>query len=89
MDPAAGIAASGMQAATLRLDAAASRIVNADPAANAPVAPTPSFGVTPPLLAYDPTALVNLNLATHDFRASLLAYKASSEMFKTLLDATA
>jgi len=32
---------------------------------------------------------VNLKLAEHDFRASLMAYEASSEMFKALLDATA
>jgi hypothetical protein len=36
-----------------------------------------------------PSELVTLKLATHDFRASLLAYKASAEMFKALLDATA
>jgi len=36
-----------------------------------------------------PAALVNLKEAQTSFRASLLAYKASSDMFKTLLDATA
>ena len=36
-----------------------------------------------------PTELVNLKEAESSFRASLLAYKASSQMFKTLLDATA
>ncbi|HEX4635014.1 MAG TPA: hypothetical protein VH189_02455, partial [Rhizomicrobium sp.] len=55
------------------------------------------------LLAYDPAApyanlpsqadlpaqLVNFKEAANDFRASLLAYKTSSQMFKTLLDATA
>ena len=36
-----------------------------------------------------PAALVNLKEAQAGFRASLFAYKASSEMFKALLDATA
>jgi flagellar basal body rod protein FlgC len=36
-----------------------------------------------------PTELVNLKEAESSFRASLLAYKASSQMFKALLDATA
>jgi flagellar basal body rod protein FlgC len=36
-----------------------------------------------------PANLVNLKQAETDFRASLLAYKTSDQMFKTLLDATA
>jgi flagellar basal-body rod protein FlgC len=35
------------------------------------------------------TEIVDMKQAQSDFRASLLAYKASSQMFKTLLDATA
>jgi flagellar basal-body rod protein FlgC len=127
MGNAMSIAASGMQAASVRLDAAASNIVNSNsdgPAVGSgayqPVSvsqsATPDGGVsaslqpiTPSsLLAYDPsspyanvqglvvqpnvdlaTEIVHLKQAQHDFRASLLAYKASSEMFKSLLDATA
>jgi len=115
MDHAGSIALSGLQAASLRLDAAASNIVNSDSNAYQPVSVSQSASpgggvsaslqpVTPAsLLAYDPAAptsnmqsnvdlpseLVTLKLATHDFRASLLAYKASAEMFKALLDATA
>lgn len=114
MDQAGSIAVSGMQAASLRLEAAASNIVNADTGAAPPVGvsqPQPPNGgasTSPQLLAYDPAApyanlqgmvaqpnldlpseLVNLKQAANDFRASLLAYKASSQMFKTLLDATA
>ena len=120
MDQAGNIALSGLQAASLRLDAAASDIVNCGNDACRPVSvpqPTSPGGgasaslqpvTSPSLLAYNPAApyaslqgmvaqpdpdlpaeLVNLKLAAHDFRASLLAYKASSEMFKTLLDATA
>jgi flagellar basal body rod protein FlgC len=115
MGSAMSIAASGMQAAVLRLDAAASNIVNNDSDAYRPVSvsqsPSADGGIraslrpATPLLAFDPgapyamqgsephmdlpTELVNLKLAEHGFRASLLAYKASSEMFKTLLDATA
>jgi flagellar basal-body rod protein FlgC len=36
-----------------------------------------------------PTEIVNLKLASHSFQASIQAYKAASQMFKTLLDATA
>ena len=104
MDSVTAIAASGMQAASLRLQSAAANIVKGtatSPAANA------SQPVTP-LLGYDPNApyanlqsavaqpnddlpanLVNLKQAETDFRASLLAYKTSDQMFKTLLDATA
>ena len=115
MDQAGNIALSGLHAASLRLDAAASNIVNSESAAYQPVSvsqsASPGGGVSASLgpaapsflLAYDPAAptanlqpnvdlpseLVNLKLATHDFRASLLAYKASAEMFKALLDATA
>ena len=128
MDSAMSISVSGMQAASLRLNAAASNIVNAssDSAVSAstsayqPVSvsqsATPSGGtsaslqpVTPSsLLAYNasspyanvqgmvaqpnvdlPTQLVNMKEAANDFRASLAAYKTSSEMFKSLLDATA
>ena len=127
MGNAASIAISGMQAASLRFEAAASNIVNRDSDGAAggsdayqPVSvaqsSTPDGGtsaslqpVTPAtLLAYNPvspyanvqgmvakpnvdlaTEIVSLKEATHSFRASLLAYKASSQMFKTLLDATA
>ena len=128
MDSAMSISVSGMQAASLRLNAAASNIVNAnsDGAVSAsagayqPVSvaqsATPGGGtsaslqpVTPSsLLAYNPsspyanvqgmvaqpnvdlpTELVNMKEAANDFRASLAAYKTSSEMFKSLLDATA
>jgi len=109
MNQAGNIAVSGLQAASLRLQAAASNIVNSDSDGYQPVSvsqtPSPDGGVRatlqPALLAYDPhhpyanlqadlsSDLVNLKLAEHDFRASLLAYKASAEMFKTLLDATA
>ena len=120
MSNAMNIAASGMQAASARVEAAASNIVNMDSSGYQPVSvaqsPTPDGGVsaslqpvTPAtLLAYDPsspyanvqgmvaapnvdmaTEIVNMKLAEHDFRASLMAYKASSQMFKTLLDATA
>ena len=116
MSNAMSIAASGMQAASARLEAAASNIVNSSSSGYQPVSvaqsPAPGGGVTasvqPPaaLLAYDPsspyanmqasqpdgdmaTQIVNMKIASHDFRASLMAYKASSQMFKTLLDATA
>jgi len=127
MSNAMSIAASGIQAASLRLQAAASNIVNANsdgPAdgsgAYQPVSVSQSSTqdggvsaslqpVTPStLLAYDPnspyanvqgmvaqpnmdmaTQIVDMKQAEHDFRASLMAYKASSQMFKTLLDATA
>ena len=101
MDQAASIALSGLQAASLRLDAAASNIVNSQSPSYQPVSaaqsPAPGGGVRASLLAYDPaaptldlpSALVDLKLAEHDFRAGLLAYKTSAEMFKTLLDATA
>ena len=128
MDSVMSISVSGMQAASLRLNAAASNIVNAnsDSAVSAgagayqPVSvsqsATPNGGtsaslqpVTPSsLLAYNPsspysnvqgmvaqpnvdlpTELVNMKEAANDFRASLAAYKTSSDMFKSLLDATA
>jgi len=115
MGGAMSIAASGMQAASLRLGAAASNIVNKDSGNYHPVSvtqsPTPGGGVSASLqpvalLAYDPayanvqgmiakpnvdlaTEIVNLNLASHSFRASMQAYKAASDMFKSLLDATA
>jgi len=127
MGNAMSIAVSGMQAASVRLDAAASNIVNrnsdgppAGSGAYQPVSVSQSATadggvsaslqpVTPStLLVYDPsspyanvqgmvaqpnvdlaTEIVNLKLAQHDFRASLLAYKASSQIFKSLLDATA
>ena len=127
MDSAMSISVSGMQAASLRLNAAASNIVNANSdsavsgnGAYQPVSvsqsATPDGGtsaslqpVTPSsLLAYNPsspyanvqgmvaqpnvdlpTELVNMKEAATDFRASLAAYKASSDMFKSLLDATA
>jgi flagellar basal-body rod protein FlgC len=116
MDQAGSIALSGLQAASLRLEAAASNIVNSGSDSCQPVtvsqSPSPGGDVRATLqpatlLAYDPSApyanlqgsvaqqgvdlpteLVNLKLAEHDFRAGLLAYKASAEMFKTLLDAT-
>src|SRR5262245_15999595 len=122
MDNAMSIAASGLQAASLRLQAAASNVVNGNDTAPAtgghayqPVSvaqsPVPGGGVsaspqpvTPSsLLAYNPTSpyanvqgmvaqpnvdlqteLVNMKEASNDFRAGLLAYKASSEMFKAL-----
>jgi len=103
MDNAMSIAASGMQAASVRLTSAAANIVNAGH--ESPAAGAGNHGPGQPLLAYDPhapyanlvgqaasdlpAALVNLKLAQHDFRASLMAYEASSEMFKALLDATA
>ena len=104
MDSVTAIAASGMQAASLRLELAAANIVSGEAAGSA-VGGNASQPVTP-LLAYDPNApyanlqgaqpnddlpanLVNLKLAETDFRASLLAYKTSDQMFKTLLDATA
>jgi len=105
MDSVTAIAASGMQAASLRLESAAANIVKATAASPAAAnAPQPAT----PLLGYDPNApyanlqsavpqpnddlpanLVNLKQAENDFRASLLAYKTSDQMFKTLLDATA
>jgi flagellar basal-body rod protein FlgC len=106
MDQAGNIAASGLQAASLRLQAAASNIVDNHNNGYRPLlvsqTPLPNGGVRS-LLAYDPqqpfanlqpdadlpSQLVDLKLASQDFRASLLAYKASAEMFKTLLDATA
>lgn len=103
MDSVSAIAASGMQAASLRLESAAANIVKGEAAS--PAAANASQSVTP-LLGYDPNApyanlqgaqanddlpanLVNLKQAETDFRASLLAYKTSDQMFKTLLDATA
>jgi flagellar basal body rod protein FlgC len=105
MDSVTAIAASGMQAASLRLESAAANIVKAEAAG--PATTNASQPVTP-LLAYDPNApytnlqgtvapanddlpanLVNLKQAETDFRASLLVYKTSDQMFKTLLDATA
>jgi flagellar basal-body rod protein FlgC len=119
MGNAMSIAASGMQAASVRLEAAASNIVNMDSNGYQPVSATqsatPEGGVsaslqpvTPAsLLAYDPaspyanvqgmvaqpnvdlpTEIVNMKLASHSFEASIQAYKAASQMFKTLLDAT-
>jgi flagellar basal body rod protein FlgC len=103
MDNVISIAVSGMQAASVRLTSAASNIVKAGH--ESPLAAGGSNGPRQPLLAYDPrspyanlagqaapdvpAALVDLKLAQHDFRASLLAYKASSDMFKALLEATA
>lgn len=116
MGNAMNIAVSGMQAASLRLEAAASNIVNSDSGGYQPVSvaqsPAPDGGVsaslqpvTPAaLLAYNPASpyanlqapnvdlaneIVNLKLASHDFRASIQAYKAASQMFDTLLKATA
>jgi flagellar basal-body rod protein FlgC len=118
MGNAMSIAVSGIQAASLRLEAAASNIVNMDSNGYQPVSvaqsPTADGGVRasllPPtaLLAYDPaspyanvqgmvakpnvdlaTEIVNLKLASHSFRANIQAYKAASQMFDTLLDATA
>jgi len=120
MGNAMSIAVSGMQAASARLEAAASNIVNMDSGSYQPVtamqSPAPDGGVsvslqpvTPAsLLAYDPaspyanvqgmaakpntdlaTEIVNLKLASHSFEASIQAYKAASQMFKTLLASTA
>jgi flagellar basal-body rod protein FlgC len=112
MGNAMSIAVSGMQAASLRVAAAASNIVNMDSPGYQPVSvaqsPASDGGVSAslqqPLLAYDPaytnmqgsqpnvdlpTEIVNLKVASHSFRASIQAYKAASQMFKTLLDATA
>ena len=116
MGNAMNIAVSGIQAASLRVEAAASNIVNMDSAGYQPVSvaqsPTSDGGVSaslqPPtsLLAYNPayanmqdmaakpnvdlaTEIVNLKLASHSFRASIQANKAASEMFHTLLKATA
>ena len=120
MSNAMNIAASGMQAASARVEAAASNIVNMDSSGYQPVSvaqsPAPDGGVsaslqpvTPAtLLAYNPaspyanvqgmvakpnvdmaTEIVNMKLARHSFQASIQAYKAASQMFKTLLDATA
>lgn len=99
MDQAASIALSGLKAASLRLQSASSSIVNSQNYQPESVAPSPSpgGGVRASLLAYDPaapaldlpSALADFKLAEHDFRAGLLAYKTSAEMFKTLLDATA
>ena len=120
MDDAMSIAVSGMQAASSRLEAAASNIVNMDTGGYQPVsvaqAPATDGGVTTSLqpvmpaalLAYNPaspyanvqgmvaqphvdlaTEIVNLKVASHDFRASIQAYKAASQMFNTLLKATA
>jgi flagellar basal body rod protein FlgC len=107
------ISASGMQAASLRFSAAASKIVNpaATPAGQSGnAAPLPAGS---PHLAYDPqapyanlqganlqdriaapnsdpaTEMVRLREAANSFRANLLAFKASSRMFKTVLDLTA
>jgi flagellar basal body rod protein FlgC len=111
------ISASGMQAASLRFSAAASNIVNRDPAAppadqGGTAAPLPA-GLPASRLAYDPRApyanlqganpqdmiatpnsdpsveMVHLQEAANSFRANLLAFKASSRMFKTLLEVTA
>ena len=121
MGNAMSISASGLQAASLRLQAAASNIVNSDSNADQPVSvgqvPAPDGGVTASLqpattssslLAYNPaspyanvqgmvaqpnvdmpTEIVNMKEAANSFRASLAAYKVSSQMFKALLDATA
>jgi flagellar basal-body rod protein FlgC len=120
MQDAMRIAVSGMQAASSRLDAAASNIVNMDSNGYQPVSvaqsPAPDGGVTTSLqpvtpaalLAYNPaspyanvqgmvaqpnvdlaTEIVNLKVAGHDFRASIQAYKAASQMFNMLLKATA
>ena len=118
MGNAMNIAVSGMQAASLRLEAAASNIVNMDSGGYQPVSVAQSAApdggvsaslqpVTPAaLLAYNPASpyanlqdsqpnvdlaseIVNLKLASHDFRASIQAYKAASQMFDTLLKATA
>jgi len=104
MDSITAIATSGMQAASLRLDSAAANIVvgqAASPApanASQPVKPLLGYDPNAPYAnlqgsvgAHDdlPANLVNLKLAQTDFRASLLAYKTSDQMFKTLLDATA
>ena len=110
MGNAMSIAVSGLQAASSRLEAAASKIVNMDSNGYQPVSvaqsPTPDGGVRASLQPVTPatlldvqgmvkpnvdlaTEMVNLKLASHSFRASLQAYKAASQMFDTLLDATA
>jgi len=120
MGSAMSISASGLQAASLRLAAAASNIVNGDSSTYRPVSvgqvPAPDGGVSASvqpatsssLLAYNPsspyanvqgmiaqpnvdlpTEIVNMKEAANSFRASLAAYKISSQMFKALLDATA
>ena len=116
MGSAMSISASGLAAASLRLQAAASNIVNADSGPYQPVsvsqAPAQGGGVNvsvqpvTSLLAYNPayanmqgivaepnvdlpTEIVNMKEAENSFRASLAAYKVSSQMFKALLDATA
>jgi flagellar basal-body rod protein FlgC len=113
MGDAMSIAVSGMQAASSRLEAAASNIVNMDSSGYQSVSvaqsPAPDGGVITtslqrPLLAYNPayaamqgsqpngdlaTEIVNLKVASLDFRASIQAYKAASQMFNTLLKATA
>ena len=116
MGSAMSISASGLAAAFLRLQAAASNIVNADSGPYQPVsvsqAPAQGGGVNASvqpvtsLLAYNPAyahvqgmvaqpnvdlpaEIVNMKEAANSFRASLAAYKVSSQMFKALLDATA
>jgi len=103
MDSVTAIAASGMQAASLRLESAAANIIK-----GAAASPAAASQPVTPLLSYDPNApyanlqgtaaqanddlpanLANLKQSETDFRASLLAYKTSDQMFKTLLDATA
>jgi len=94
MGDAMSISAAGIQAASARFSAAASSLVRAT--SESPVPKAGGAAVTSPL-AYDPAApfanlpswLVNLKEAAGDFRASLLVYKTSAQMFKTLLDATA
>ena len=117
MSNSMSISASGMQAASLRFSAAASNIVNRDPAAppadrGGTAAPLPAGSPTS-RLSYDPrapyanlqganlqgmiatpnsdpaTEMVHLQEAANSFRANLLAFKASSRMFNTLLDVTA
>ncbi len=98
------ISASGMQAASRQFSTAASRIVNLNTDAGASIpqfnqdgGPQTSLPVS--RLAYNPqsiainsdpaTDMVQLREAQNSFRANLLAFKASSGLFKTLLDATA
>jgi flagellar basal-body rod protein FlgC len=138
MSDGMSISASGMQAASLWLNAAASNIANQDSSGPVPAtppsqavvqspgsvyqpvtvaqSPVPGGGVAASLqaslpaytLAYDPqapyanpqgvvampntdlpTEFVNLSEAANSFRASLAAFKASSSMFKALLNIVA
>ncbi len=84
-----GTAASGMAAATQRLDVSARKIAQASSAADPP-SPAPRHAPSPNPSAGHATdfaaALVDQMLALHAFRANLKVFEAGNDTAKALLD---